>query len=343
MTTSETTAPSPASPDSRSSATKPSFFATQQGILVLFIAALVGFFSFISKGHRFWSSAELTNVMNDSAPIMLMAIGMTFVVISGGIDLSVGSNAAMSGVVAALTMRNLTAHDVGPYWTMAVGVVAAIAVGALVGLVNSLLINYARLVPFVATLATLGISRGLATVFTRGGPVGDGPRKESFKFSNPSYWAFSKPMIIVAFLVFLAWAYLHKSRFGRHTFALGSNPFAANAAGISGRRHIVKVYMLSGIMAGLAGCFYYLRLGSGSPNSGVGRELDTVAAVVVGGVVLTGGVGTITGVGLGAIAIAVVTGGLAFTDLDPNFRDVFVGVLTAVAAAVQVLFKPKGR
>lgn len=319
------------------------FIVSQQGLLIVVLAVLVGFFTLISKDHNFWSKDVLTNVLNDFCPIALLAIGATFVIISGGIDLSVGSNAAMSGVVAALTMRNLTSHDVSPYLTMVIGVLAALVCGGAVGVVNAALINLAKLVPFVATLATLGICAGLAVVFTRGGPVGDGPRSQVFAFSIADMWAFSKPMIIVGAIVLTAGAFLHRSRFGRYTFAIGSNSFAARAAGISVTRHIVKVYVLSGALAGAAGVFYYLRLGSGSPSSGLGRELDAIAAVVVGGVALTGGVGTMSGVVLGALVLATVPSGLSFTDLDPNYRQVFVGILIALAAAVQALLKPKGR
>ena len=315
-------------------------FSNQQVVLLLFLALMVAFFAW--RNSIFWSQSVLSNVLNDWSPIVLVAIGETFVVIAGGIDLSIGSNIAMSGVVAALAMKSMTSSGWGQDITLIAGAAIAIGSGAIVGVVNALLVIKGKLVPFVATLATLSICKGLAVVWTKGGPVGGGPEK-AIPFSNPTLWAFSKPMIVVFGIVAIAGLLLHLNRFGRYTFAIGSNSFAARAAGINVNRHLAKVYIMSGALAGFAGMFFYLRLSVGSPSTGIGKELDAVAAVVIGGVVLTGGIGKIMGTALGALMLATVASGLIIIGVEANYRDVVVGALIALAGIVQGVQKLNSR
>jgi ribose transport system permease protein len=312
----------------------------QQFVLTAFMVVLIAFFSL--KNPQFWSQSVMENVLNDWSPIVLIAIGETFVVIAGGIDLSVGANIAMTGVVAAQLMKALTKDGQNANVTILLGLAVAIVVGAVVGLVNALLINRARLVPFVATLATLGVCKGFADVWSGGGPVGDAP-SNSIPLTLSRFGPLSISMLVVIVVVVLAAVLLHLTRFGRYTFAIGSNEFAARAAGINVKRHLLKVYMLSGALAGLAGIFYYLRLQSGSPSTGLGRELDAIAAVVIGGIVLTGGIGRIAGAALGALVLATVFSGLVIIDIDPPYRNVVVGVLIAVAGVVLGLRRTAGK
>ena len=144
-------------------------------------------------------------------------------------------------------------------------------------------------------------------------------------------------------VVIAAGLFLHQARFGRYTYAIGSNPFAARAAGINVQRHLTKVYLLSGLLAGLAGMFLYLRLGSGAPTSGAGAELDAIAAVVIGGASLSGGVGRMTGTLLGALILTTVTSGLIIIGVAPNWKQVVVAILIATAVSVQALRLTNGR
>jgi ribose transport system permease protein len=315
-------------------------FGSQQAILFIFMVVLVAFFTAMKS--LFFSTSVATNVLNDWSPIVLIAIGQTFVVITGGIDLSVGSTIAISGVVGALQMRRMTGEGDGSAGILVVGLLVAMVVGAIIGLINALLINKARLVPFVATLATFGVSQGFAIVWTRGGPVGGGP-VNTIKTGVARYGPFSMPMLVVVVVVVLSGVLLHMTRFGRYTFAIGSNPFAARAAGINLQRHITKVYVLSGVLAGLAGMFFYIRLGTGAPTTGIGRELDAIAAVVIGGVALSGGVGRIAGSALGALVLATVASGLIIIGVPANYRMVVVGVLIALAGAAQGFRKNFGK
>jgi ribose transport system permease protein len=291
---------------------------------------------FTVRNPIFFSNDVFGNILLDWGPVVLIAVGETFVVISGGIDLSVGANLGFSGVIAAYVMQDMTTAHQGEAITLIVGTLVSAGVGTGVGLLNALLINKARLVPFIATLATLGAAGGMSIVLTGGAPIAGGP-PSAILLSVPWIGPFSKPGLIVVAVVVLAGLFLHKARFGRYTYAIGSNSFAALAAGINVRRHLMKIYALSGLLAGLAGMFLYLRLGSGAPTSGAGGELDAIAAVVIGGASLSGGVGRMTGTVLGALILTTVTSGLIIIGVAPNWKQVVVAVLIAAAVSVQGL------
>jgi ribose transport system permease protein len=309
-------------------------FGNQQILLLLVLIAMIGFFTI--RNPIFFSVDVFGNILLDWGPVVLIAVGETFVVVSGGIDLSVGANVGLSGVLAAFVMRDLTTAHHGQTLTLIVGTLIAIAAGTGIGLINAVLINYARIVPFIATLATLGAAGGMSIVLTGGAPIGGGPAN-AITLSVPKFGPFSWPGIAVVALVIVLGLFMHKARFGRYTFAIGSNTFAARGAGINVRRHITKVYALSGLLAGLAGMYLYLRLGSGAPTSGAGGELDAIAAVVIGGASLTGGVGRLSGTVLGALILTTVTSGLIIIGVAPNWKQVVVALLIATAVFVQGL------
>ncbi len=312
----------------------------QQSILVYVLAALVLVFTVINP--VFFSVGVFGNILVDWAPIALIAVGETFVVITGGIDLSVGSTITISGVIAAFAMAGLTGAGWPDPVSLAVGILVSLGVGVLVGLVNAVLINVAKLVPFIATLATLGAGAGLALVLTKGGPVGGGP-SSAIGLSAPTIGPFSWPIIIAIVIIAIAGLFLHFARFGRYTYAIGGNTFSATAAGISVPRHLVKVYGLSGLFAGAAGIMTYLTLGSGSPTSGTSDELSAIAAVVIGGASLTGGVGRMGGTVLGSLILTSVTSGLVISNIDPNWNQVVVAILIAAAVTLQTVRRSLGR
>ena len=314
-------------------------FGNQQFILLLvWIAMVIGF---SLKSPIFFSQGVAANILLDWAPLVLVACGELIVVISAGIDLSVGAVVGFSGVIGAYAMKSLHSSGQGTATTLAVGIVVCVVVGGLIGLINSLLINYARLVPFIATLVTLGAFSGLSLVLTKGAPIMGGPT-DAITLVAPWLGPFSKPVVIVIVVVAIIWAFVHKARFGRYTYAIGSNAFAARAAGINVKRHLAKVYILSGILAGLAGFFFYLRLNGGAPTSGQGMELDAIAAVVIGGAALAGGVGRVSGTVLGALILTTVTSGLIIIGVDPQWKRVVVAALIAIAATIQAFRKTEG-
>jgi ribose transport system permease protein len=317
-----------------------SLLGNQQIVLFLVYLAMVAFFTW--RNHIFFSTAVFGNILADFGPIALIAAGQMYVIVSGGIDLSVGYNLGFCGVVSALAMRNLTTHGWGANATLVLGVLVAVATGTCVGLINAFLINRAKLVPFISTLITLGACAGLSIVFTGGGPVGGGP-SNAIRLTVPFLGPLSRPVLVVLVVVSIAGLFLHLSRFGRYTFAIGSNSFAARGAGINVTRHITKVYALSGFLAGLAGFYFYMRLGAGAPSTGAGNELDAIAAVVIGGAALTGGFGRMAGTMLGVLMITTVTSGLIIIGIAPNWKRVVVAILIAIAATVQSLRKSEGR
>jgi ribose transport system permease protein len=305
--------------------------------VVLLLVFLVMIAAFSAANPRFFSLAAAANVLQDFSPVVLMATGQTFVIASGGIDLSVGSLLGLSGVVMALVIRTLTEHGIGPTATIAMGLAAAVGVGVFVGLMNGLLITLAKIVPFIVTLAAMGATAGLSIVITGGVQIAGAPR-EVIMLGNARYFdALTAPVIAVLLCVVVAWAILSRTRFGRWTYAIGSNYFAARAAGIDVSRHLVKVYMLSGFLSALAGVFVYFRLGSGSPLSGRGGELSSIAAAVIGGVSLDGGVGRLTGVVVGALITTSVLSGMILIGVEPNWQQIVVAALIVIAVGAQGL------
>jgi ribose transport system permease protein len=306
--------------------------SNQQAMLLFVLLAMVAFFT--SQNPIFFSNAVFGNIISDWSPIVLIAVGQAFVIISGGIDLSVGSTVAIAGVVAAFAIRALTENGQSPTVTLSLGVLIAALTGLVVGAINAFLITKANMVPFIATLVTMGAGAGLAIVLTGGGPIGGGP-DAAIQLSVAKVGPFSYPGLAIVVLVFVLGLVLHKARFGLYTFAIGSNEFAARAAGINTKRHLAKIYMLSGVLAGFAGFYYYLRLGSGAPTSGLGGELQAIAAVVIGGAALTGGEGRLSGTVLGALILTTVTSGLIIINVAANWKQVVVAILIAVAVLLQ--------
>lgn len=311
----------------------------QDVILLGIFAAMVALFS--AANPRYFSLPAAANILQDFSPVVLMAIGQTFVIATRGIDLSVGSVLGLAGVTMALVIRSCNEAGFDPTVTIALGLLAAVAVGLVAGLVNGLLITRAGLVPFIATLATMGAAAGLSLVLTGGVQIAGAPRAVIMIGNTTFLGALTVPVLIVLVIIVVAWAYLSRSRFGRWTYAIGSNSFAARGAGIDVDRHLVKVYALSGILAALAGAFVYFRLGSGSPLSGRGGELNAIAAAVIGGVSLNGGVGKLSGAVLGALITTAVLSGLIMVGVQPNWQQIVVAFLIAVAVGVQGIGSPR--
>ena len=324
-------------------------FKNQSVLLVVTLVILAVVFQIASQGI-FLTTNTLGTVLNDWGSYILLAVAQTFVVITGGIDLSVGATVSLSSVVAGWVLvkglgldSSITGDAALPYVLLAVFV--CLLVGLAVGALNAFLINVLKIVPFIATLATMGAMTGLAIIISGGQPL-QGPNNwdlgKAFKI-NGFQLPISTTVLSVLIVLVICGLFLHKSRFGLHTFALGSNPFATRAAGISVAKHITKVYMLSGGLAGLAGAYAYIRLGAGSPTNGAGMELYAIAATVIGGASLMGGVGRIVGVALGTLVLFTVQSGLLMVKVvtvSPSLKQVIVAILIAAAVAVQTLQKP---
>ncbi|MEV6240270.1 ABC transporter permease [Lentzea sp. NPDC051838] len=290
-------------------------YASENGALAgLLILALV----IAILQPAFLNAQNLLNVGVQAAVIAIMAFGMTFVVVAGGIDLSVGSIAALAAMVGALTA--------GP-----IGLV----VGALCGLVNGALVSYGKLPPFIATLAMLSVARGLTLVFSEGQPH-ETDALVTFLGSNLA------PMVPLPLLLMLAFfgvtgLILTRTNLGRRMYAIGGNEEAAKLSGIDVRKQKLWIYALSGLFAAAAGLVLAGRLGSAGPQAAVGYELDAIAAVVIGGASLSGGVGRATGTLVGALVLAVLRNGLNLLQVPPFWQQVVIGVVIALAALLDSL------
>ncbi len=312
----------------------------QQFVLFVVLAGLIVFFGL--RNSLFFQTGEFSNLLTDFSGLVLIALAETYVIVAGGIDLAVGSTAAVSGVVAAGWIQPMVNAHVNEALVLLVGTLACALVGALAGGFSALLITVFDLVPFVATLVTYSVGAGLALVISRGAPVGYDP--------GAIYWSASGIGMVtwlVAIILVISLGLgvvLHLTAYGRYTYAIGSNEFAARAAGIAVRRHLVSVYVMSGVLAGLTGMFFYIRSGSGAATTGVtnSANLIAIAAVVIGGASLTGGIGRWAGTMLGAAVLTVVSDGLIFINVPPTWIQVVVGALIAVAALLQT-FRRRSR
>jgi ribose transport system permease protein len=324
-------------------------FSNQSTLLVVTLVVLGVVFQITSQGI-FLSTGTLGTVLNDWGSYILLAVAQTFVVITGGIDLSVGATVSLSSVVAGWVLvkglgldSTTSGSDATPYVLLAV--LVSLLVGLTVGAINAFLINVLKIVPFIATLATMGAMTGLAIIISGGMPL-QGPNNWDLGLPYKIFGIqlpISTTVLAVMIITVICGLILHKTKFGLHTFALGSNAFATRAAGISPARQITKVYMLSGGLAGLAGAYAYIRLGAGSPSNGTGMELYAIAAVVIGGVSLMGGVGRIVGIALGTLVLFTVQSGLLMVKVitvSPSLKQVIVALLIVAAVAIQALQKP---
>lgn len=303
----------------------------QQFILLLVLVVLMGYLQY--RNSLFFTVSEFNNLIIDFSALVLLVVAETYVITSGGIDLSVGTTGAVAGVVGAYAMQPFVNHGDNTFVVLMLGVAVCGGVGLLVGLANALLITQFNLVPFVATLATYGIGLGTALVLSKGADIGYFPG--AVAWSATGWWIFAWISVIVLLITLLLAVGLHVSRYGRYNFAIGSNPFAARAAGINVKRHVASVYVLSGLLSGLVGLFFFIRSGNGAPTVGQTSNLTAIAAVVIGGASLTGGRGRITGSLLGAAILTVVGDGLVFINIQPTWDPIVVGAFIMVAAILQ--------
>ncbi|WP_116999714.1 ABC transporter permease [Desertimonas flava] len=312
-------------------------FWRQIGLLVAFaVLCLVGV---LSAGGRFASVDNALVILRLAAIIGVISVGMTFVITAAGIDLSVGANAALASVMASSVGVQKWSND--HHWIAIVAV--ALFFGALVGLVNGVLIAYGKVVPFITTLAMLASARGLAEIKSnRKTQIADVRAFEEFFNRAPIPIPFTGkalPMIVVVFVLVAAagWVLLNRTTFGRRTFAVGGNPEAARLAGINVRRHTVLLYVLLGVCCGIAAVLIIVRTTTGSATHGQLWELDAIAAVVIGGTLLSGGRGSITGTVIGVIIFSTLTNVFTLNNLSISAQNVAKGAVIVAAVLLQQL------
>ena len=292
------------------------------------VLSIAGFFVLVCLvfsviTDSFLTQVNLLNLLRQSAPILIVACAMTFVITTGGIDLSVGSNLALVNALAAIALA------AGIPWPLVV--LLMLALGGLIGIVQGYFVAYEGIPAFIVTLAGLSAIRGVALLITEGYSVpisGDG-----WFIQIGRGWLFGIPLpaIIGLIIAVLGYVILTQTRYGRYVTGIGANVEAVRRAGVNVRHIILTVYMLTGIAAAIAGLVIAARLGSGSSNAGVGFELEVIAAVVLGGTNLFGGRGTIIGTALGALTIAVIGNGLILAHISPFFTQIVTGLIILLA------------
>jgi ribose transport system permease protein len=280
---------------------------------------------FAARSPRFLTWENWFAISNQYAYLLILGVGATVVILSGGIDLSVGSVMALSGVVAADALVNRGAP-------VPLGILLGVATGASAGLVNGLVVTRLRVPAFIATLGMLLIARGLALQIA-GGVTIDGTPDGFNALANARPLGLPAPLLLIAASAFLVAFLCHLTRFGRYLYAIGANAEAARVSGVAVRPVTVWVYVLSGAFAGLGGLIETARLGSGNPTGGIGYELDVVTAVVVGGASLLGGEGNVGGTILGGLLIAVLRNGANLLGVDPFLQNIYIGLLIIGAVA----------
>lgn len=306
------------------------FVRNNTGLLILI--GVIILLSLLSSD--FLSTNNLLTVSLQVSMIAIVAIGMTFTLITGGVDLSVGSVAALAGALAAgLATRN----QLGTYPSM----LLALAAAAGIGLLNGAMIVWGRIPPFVATLATMAIARGLTLVYTQGKPISG--LDEQFTFWSSDIAKIPIPIFVLIAVVVITYIILHRSVFGNNVFAIGGNEETARLAGISPGRVKFGVYIISGLCAGLTGLLLTARLWSAQPNIGTGLELDAIAASVMGGASLLGGAGSVFGAVIGTFIVGSVANGLNLMEVPSYNQQVIKGLVFILAVLLDYILKRRFR
>ncbi|MGP4017411.1 ABC transporter permease [Saccharopolyspora sp. 5N708] len=290
--------------------------AAAGALIVVFIVLSIIAPSFLTADNLF-------NLGSQTSVNAVMAVGVTLVIITGGIDLSVGSVAALSGVLGVLLMAQFGFNPL-------IGILGGIVIGAVAGLVNGLLVSVVGLPPFIATLGMLSVARGLVLIATGAVAVFGAP--ESFRLLGQGViGAVPIPVLLIIIVAVIGHVVLTRTRLGRYAYVMGSNMEAARLSGVPVRRYTTSVYVLSGALAGLGGMIASSRIYSGQPNFGEGLELDVIAAVVIGGASLFGGRGTVWGSLIGAFLVAVIRNGAVQLNINDFYQNVLIGVIIWLA------------
>ena len=296
-------------------------------VIALVILCVVGL---ATAGERFGSFDNALTILRLAAVVGVVSVGMTFVICGGGIDLSVGAIVALSSVWATTLATQTMAEDI--HWI--VMVLTALLVGGACGLVNGLLVAYGKVAPFIATLAMLASARGLAELIAqrRTQIVRD---RDFIDFFGGSVLGIPVLVIIFAVVAALGWVLLNRTTFGRRTLAIGGNPEAARLAGIKVERQTAYLYVLLGLACGLAAVMLMARTTTGTSTHGQLLELDTIAAAVIGGTLLSGGRGTIVGTVLGVLIFTTLTNVFTLNNVDTSTQNVAKGVIIVAAVLLQ--------
>jgi ribose/xylose/arabinose/galactoside ABC-type transport system permease subunit len=299
------------------------------------LAGLVGLATLLwALSPHFLTVSNLLNVLEQTSINAIVAVGMTFVIVSGGIDLSVGSVLALAGVVLA------SALAAGAPVSVAIGI--ALVVGSACGIVNGLLVTFGRLPPFIVTLGMMSVARGAALMWAEGRPISG--FSETFRaIATERVLMVPAPVVITAVIYLGAHFVLARTVFGRAAYAIGGNEEAARLSGVAVAFHKTLIYGVSGLMSGAAAILLTARLNSAQPTAGTMYELDAIAATVIGGTSLLGGEGTLAGALIGALIMGVLRNGLNLLNVSSFFQQVVIGLVIIGAVLVDTMLKRRRR
>jgi inositol transport system permease protein len=317
---------SPSKPQARSSGMDFATIYRKYGTVLIFVGICI-LASVLSP--TFLTEANLTNVLRQVVVVSLLACGVTFIIILGQIDVSLGSVLALCGVIASSVMATTG--------SITLAVIAGVAMGIVTGIINGVVITFFRIPSFIMTLAMTTVARGAVLLYTGGAPIsglGD------FKIiGQGSVGPIPISVLILAAFVVVSWILLNKTKFGRYVYAVGGNERAARASGINPDSIVVKAFIFNGILCAVAGIVLMSRINSGQPAGGVGYEFDAITAVVVGGTSLMGGTGTITGTVIGAMIIGVINNILNLMNVSSYWQQIIKGLIIAIAVILDVWTK----
>ncbi|MEM1505133.1 ABC transporter permease [Domibacillus sp. 8LH] len=292
--------------------------------MLIILVALIGLMTALEP--NFINSNNIINIVRQMAVIGIIAIGVTFIIITSGIDLSSGSVVALTSVLVATVAQEGT-------YPLIVAILVAIAIGAGTGLFNGFLITKGNIAPFIVTLGMMTAARGLALLYSGGRPIGG--LSDSLLFLGQGMIAgIPVPVIIFAIIGVISYILLNKTRFGKYVYAIGGNEQAAMIAGVNVTKVKILVYTFNGLLVGIAGLILTARIASGQPTAGNMYELDAIAATVIGGTSLTGGIGTIGGTIIGALIIGVMNNGLDLMNVSSYWQQILKGVIITVAVYI---------
>jgi inositol transport system permease protein len=310
-------------------------------LILVGIALVFEILGWIFIGQSFLANPQRLKIMILQVSVIgIISVGVTQVIITGGIDLSSGSVVGMTAMIAAsLAQSSSWSKALYPSLTdlpAVVPIVLGLGIGLCAGIVNGLLIAYTKIPPFIATLGMMVSARGVAKWYTKGQPVSG--LTDQFDFIGSGIW----PVIIFLAVALIFHIALRYTRYGKFTYAIGANVQAARVSGIDVESHLIKVYAIAGLLAGLAGVVTAARAQTAQAGMGVMYELDAIAAAVIGGTSLTGGVGRITGTVIGTIILGTMTSGFTFLRVDAFYQEIIKGIII-IAAVVADVYRQKKR
>jgi inositol transport system permease protein len=304
-------------------------------LIIFILLGLVALLAILTDG-TFLKPQNLVNIVRQVSVIAILGIGLTVVIITGGIDLSVGSVLALAAVIATSLAQMPEATNLmypGLDLPVVLAVAAGLGVGAICGAINGSLVAFFRLAPFIATLGMMTAARGLANIYSGGRPVSR--LEEDYNwFGQGEVLGIPTPIVILAIVAVGTQYFLTRRKTGRYVYSIGSNEEAVQLAGIDVKRVKLLIYTFSGMLAGLGGVIISGRIGSGNPTLGTGIELDAIAAAVIGGASLAGGIGTVWGAVVGAMIIGSMNTGLDLLNVSPFWQQVVKGIIIVVAIII---------